>query len=535
MPVLHHNSEAVSVWHGDCLDVLRELPDCSVDAIVTDPPYGLSDLRPSQVTAAITAWAAGDRERVPDARGFMGRSWDAFVPPPAVWDECLRVLKPGGHLAAFTGSRTYDLMGIAIRMAGFEIRDGLMWQYASGMPKGLDVSKAIDKARDDRGDVRHVCRWLRARIDEHPTVTVKTIAAEFGVHSRMVDHWAARDTDSQPSLPTPEQWVRLGLILGFGHEMDDEVDRLNVRKGTWGHERADRVTTPVRREVYGTGSRDVEHAGTPVLDDAARWSGWNTALKPAHEPIVLARKPLVGTVAGNVLAHGVGGINIDGCRVSMSDADRDAARVPQRSTHGYANLGDGEGRNGERFQPAAGGRFPANVILSHTETCDESECDEGCPVAELDQQSGTTPSNARADKGRGMGYHGADGERGAWTGGDSGGASRFFPTFRYQAKAPKSERPKVDGVAHPTCKPLAVMAWLARLLCPPGGTVLEPFAGSGTTIEACLDEGFRVIGVEREGDYLPLIDVRVQRATQRATARTAEAGPAGLFDLDTAA
>ena len=136
---------------GDCLAWLRSMPDSSVDSIVTDPPYGLSNIKPERIAEAITAWATGDRERVPDGKGFMGKAWDSFVPPPAVWDECLRVLKPGGHLVAFAGSRTHDLMGMSIRMAGFEIRDGLAWLYGSGFPKSMDVSKAIDKAAGVEG------------------------------------------------------------------------------------------------------------------------------------------------------------------------------------------------------------------------------------------------------------------------------------------------------------------------------------------------------------------------------------------------
>lgn len=142
----YYQDEHVTLYHGDCLDHLRDMPDNSVDAIVTDPPYGLSNTTPDKVADTIVRWASGDREHVPDGRGFMGRPWDAFVPPPAVWDECLRVLKPGGHMLVFAGTRTQDLMGLSIRLAGFELRDSLAWIYGSGFPKSMDVSKAIDKA-----------------------------------------------------------------------------------------------------------------------------------------------------------------------------------------------------------------------------------------------------------------------------------------------------------------------------------------------------------------------------------------------------
>ena len=385
--------EPVTLHHADALDVLRALPDASVHAVVTDPPYGLSEVGPARLSAALTAWVNGDREHVPDGRGFMGKAWDAFVPPPAVWDECLRVLKPGGHMLVFAGSRTVDLMGLSIRLAGFEIRDTLQWLYGSGFPKSHNVHKST-------GD--------------------------------------------------------------------------------------------------------------------SRFEGWGTALKPAVEPIILARKPLESTVARNVLAHGVGGLNIDGCRVKALDsqlADKYAS-VRNAAARNNAVYGvDTRPRSEGNIQPHSDGRFPANVILSHAEACDESECEQGCPVAELDQQSGVTRSTAHS-RGCGKGATGTYGEYGddlpAVRGPeDSGGASRFFPTFRYQAKAPKRERPKVDGVSHPTVKPVALMRWLVRLITPPGGTVLDPFAGSGTTGQAAHAEGLRAVLVERDPDYVKLAAARL--------------------------
>ena len=379
---LIEDAGGVKLHHGDCLAVLRELPDASVDAVVTDPPYGLSNTDPSHVAETITRWVSGDREYLPGGSGFMGKAWDAFVPPVAVWDECLRVLKPGGHLLAFAGSRTFDLMALGIRLAGFDVRDSVAWLYGSGFPKSLDVSKAIDKAA---GAEREVVGQAR------------------GAGNGSV------------------------VGLGSGRSMASEYE----------------VTAPA----------------TP---EAERWQGWGTALKPAFEPIVVARRPLVGTVAANVLAHGTGALNIGACRVAATDKAKFPAGVVSDTENVYGN---GAGRysnrpRGEDSNPA--GRWPANVVL------DESQ------ATELDQQ--------------------AD-------------ASRFF----YVAKAPKSERPVVDGTAHPTVKPLALMRWLVRLVTPPGGVVLEPFAGSGTTVEAALLEGFDVVAVEREADYLPLIRARMTR------------------------
>lgn len=388
--VPHYICDRVTLHAGDCLDVLRAIPGASVDAIVTDPPYGLAEHKPERIAAALAGWLAGDREQVPDGKGFMGRAWDGFVPPPAVWDECLRVLKPGGHVAVFAAPRTVDLMGLSIRLAGFEVRDAigaglLAWVQGQGFPKG------------------------------------------------------------------------------------------------------------------------------------------KTQLKPAWEPILVARRPLEGTVAANVLAHGTGALNIDACRIGDSGggtscSNRDAAG----RCLGHRNAG--RSTSGETFHGAdtAGGRWPANVVL------DEHA------AAELDQQSGHSKSPASftpgASRKRSSMEGGVLGARGTVIGpGDEGGASRFFPVFRYQAKASTKERPKVDGVSHPTVKPLDLMRWLVRLVTPPGGTVLDPFAGSGTTIEAALQEGFHVIGVEREPDYLPLIVQRIQRAT--TPAQTAHDTPDGLFDL----
>lgn len=359
---------------GDCLDRLRALPDASVHAVITDPPYGLANTTPTQVAETVGRWVAGDREHVPTGRGFMGKPWDAFVPPPAVWDECRRVLTPGGHLLAFAGSRTVDLMGLSIRLAGLDVRDGLVWLYGSGFPKSLDVARALERG---------------------------------------------------------------------GH-------------------------------------------------DAQTWRGWGTALKPSQEPMVLARRPMDGTVAASVVEHGTGALNVDATR-----------------------------SGGET------GRWPANALL------------DGHAANEVDRQGGWTASAAQdMELPTRPGFSGTTfGDVTAPTASsvrghdDAGGASRFFPVFRYEAKAPTAERPVVDGVAHPTVKPLALMRWLVRLLTPPGGVVLDPFMGSGTTVEAALAEGFRVVGVEREPTYMPLVRARVERQAAAARRVSAQLGAEPLFDL----
>jgi site-specific DNA-methyltransferase (adenine-specific) len=279
-------------------------------------------------------------------------------------------------------------------------------------------------------------------------------------------------------------------------------DRLNSPSGIVS---AGRESSPVRREITSAGT-----------EDAARWEGWGTALKPAHEPIVVARKPLAGTVAANVLTWGTGGLNIDGCRVSWDEKSLalDTARraAPRKDITGGRFHTDSDadvrGYIGEKESPD--GRWPPNILLS-----DEA-------AAEMDRQTGTLTSGSNnfiressADfSGNTSPAYGAESRPAGQqmiSYGDTGGASRFFPCFKYQAKAPPSERPKVDGIAHPTTKPVALMRWLVKLVTPPEGIVLDPFAGTGTTAEACLDKGFRCILIERDEDYLKLIRARMNK------------------------
>ena len=409
-----------TIHNGDCIETMNAMPPESVDAIVTDPPYGLS---------------------------FMQAKWDA-TPPGVQWAEaCYRVLKPGGHIAAFGGTRTWHRLAVAIEDAGLEMRDSLAWLYGSGFPKSMNVGKAIDKAA--------------------------------GAEREVVG-------------PSPHSGNRTA-DMGYRGSVPNEGERL--------------ITAPA----------------TP---EAAQWDGWGTALKPAFEPIVLARKPLAEkTVARNVLAHGTGAINVDACRIGTDDnlnggrgagifllggagsVDelRALAAAGEKTPNGetatlvLARAETAKERMGEYAQPS--GRWPANVLLDHH------------AAAWVDEQSGVKPPSRRTaskdyELRRNVYSAVKDTQAGdEWGYTDSGGASRFF----YTAKAPKSERPNVDGVQHPTVKPLAIMRWLLRLVTPPGGTVLDPFAGSGTTIEAALIEGFDPIGIEMEADYLPLIQQRIDR------------------------
>ena len=422
----------MNIIHGDCLEELKKLEDNSVDAIVTDPPYGLSNTKPQQVADVLKAWVTGDTVSVPTKRGgFMGADWDSFVPPPAVWEECMRVLKPGGHMAVFAGSRTQDLMGLSIRLAGFEIRDTLGWVYGSGFPKSHNIGKAIDKAAGAERE---------------------KVAATGGL-----TNYAVMNDDG---------WSKIGQ------------------------------------------ANPVMDGPTPATPEAAKWDGWGTALKPAIEPIILARKPLDGTVANNVLAHGVGGLNIDACRVKGEPIEIHARTSNITGANSMSGTSTGSTGTGE-FR--TDGRFPANVLLDE-HAAKEMDKQSGVSVSRAGGMSGDRKSGQIANEGGPRGLA----ERGGHD--DSGGASRFFPVFKYQAKAPKKERPVIvreDGskIQHPTVKPLKLMEWLVTLITPEGGTILDPFAGTGTTLQAATNKGFRPIGIEADTDYIQLIHRRMEGGT----------------------
>lgn len=504
--------EGASLIVGDCREALARFPAHRFDAVVTDPPYEI---------------------------GFMGRSWDSagVAFDPKTWAAVLRVLKPGGHLLAFGATRTYHRIAVAIEDAGFEIRDSLHWFYGTGFPKSLNVARAIDAARtEDLEPVRRVCRTIRAAMEARG-ISSADLAPVFGVHPRMIDHWAARDTDSQPSLPTVEQWRRLarGLrIVG----LDAEVARLNARKGSPGealltapvlgeHESA-AAATKWRENVLGTAPGTAGVIRAPNSEAARQWEGWGTALKPGHEPVILARKPLAGTVAENVQRWGTGAINVDGCRIGSGTFGGSGA--PEGGA-----WAEGSGLS-KGYQPQTGaeGRWPANVLL-----------DEGA-AAELDAQSGERKSGERkSGEYRSMGYEGGDPREYPAVAASSGGASRFF----YVAKPGRAERDlgcdhlptRTGGEAtnreddsagvrnpraganhgggarnhHPTVKPIDLMRYLCRLVTPPGGTVLDPFTGSGTTGIAALQEGFTFVGCEQSDDYAEIARARIAAGGKR--------------------
>jgi site-specific DNA-methyltransferase (adenine-specific) len=390
---------------GDCLDKLKELDDNSVDSIVTDPPYGLS---------------------------FMGKKWDYDVPSTEIWEECIRVLKPGGHLLSFAGSRTYHRMAVRIEDAGFEIRDQIMWIYGSGFPKSMDISKQIDK--------------------------------KFGAEREVIGEYMY--PDGKPRNTTMHQTTRNGIYS-------------NIKTNG---EPNDRSIT------------------APETDEAKNWEGWGTALKPAHEPIVMARKPLVGTVVDNILEWGTGGINIDGCRIGVDNNDINHRSIDNKNVHttNFANNGNPRPDKipEQESQLNSKGRFPANIIFD----------EEAGRI--LDEQSGTSKSTGGTNDIIVESKFGqvSNIPQTPFSYGDTGGASRFF----YCPKTSKSDRNAGTTNTHPTVKPTDLMSYLIRLVTPKGGIVLDPFMGSGSTGKGAVREGMVFIGIERESEYFEIAEARIQ-------------------------
>lgn len=450
----------VELLHGDCADVMALcLPDNSVDAIVTDPPYGLA---------------------------FMGKRWDYDVPAVEVWAECLRVLKPGGHLLAFAGTRTQHRMAVRIEDAGFEIRDMIAWVYGSGFPKSLDVSKAIDKTGGS--SVAWFGPWFR-KWREDKGITQKQVAALFpsksGGLTGCVANW-----ELGLNMPTPEQFNLIRDTFGLPFDSVEAVQREVIGQRTTGIGTGNGAT-PIMRD----GNRDIT---APATEAARQWHGWGTALKPALEPITVARKPLLGTVAANVLEHGTGALNIDACRVPVDpEADASQLRTMQRSQRPN---GDGWGMStvsGDTPQVVrADGRWPANLIHDGS--------DEVAAQFPETKSGGYPPEGGQRSQVPTYGKPTARGEQKFTS--SEGSAARFF----YCAKSSKKDRG--EGNTHPTVKPTELMRYLVRLVTPPGGLVLDPFMGSGSTGKAAVLEGFRFVGIDMTAEYVTIAKARIEAA-----------------------
>lgn len=382
------------IIHGDCIEVMAAMEPEMADAIVTDPPYGLS---------------------------FMGKGWDHGVPGVEFWIEALRVAKPGAHLLAFGGTRTYHRLACAIEDAGWEVRDCVMWVYGSGFPKSHDVSKAIDKAAGAE----------------------RTVAGSYTVGGT-----AAKGKRKGRAAAASDEGAAIGCY----------------------------------KELYITG---------PATDDAKKWQGWGTALKPAWEPIIVARKPLCGTVAENVLRHGTGAINVDGCRVGAE------AVTVNTWNDGAKPFGGGAGH--EYTGRTVVGRWPANVMHDGSEE-----------VVNLMGKAARffyCAKASKADRDEGLeaflAVHRPNGNK--WTDQD-------YRVTRGERPPSAESGPRRNH--HPTVKPTTLMRYLCRLVTPPGGVVLDPFFGSGSTGKAAILEGFRFVGIEREAEYVEIAKARVGAASR---------------------
>jgi site-specific DNA-methyltransferase (adenine-specific) len=525
----------MKVINGNNIEVLKQYPDNYFDAIVTDPPYGLG--KEPNAEELMKDWIEKGYHEI-SGTGFMGKEWDAFIPQPLFWKEAFRVLKHGGHVVSFFGSRTYDWGVMSMRFAGFEVRDCIQWLYGSGFPKSHNISKAIDKMYGAEREV---------------------IGEKKSIDGRLL------------SSRVPNA---INKYQGGFNTYSDLIYNTNITISS--------------------------------TEQAKQWDGWGSALKPANEPIVLARKPLEKglTIAENVLKWGTGAINIDGCRVAIDENDKN------QRPNGSISLQDGGktsifnigGRNesiGGNTLDMNKGRFPANIILTHHEDCEcigtkkvkgtsgyetdgedretkfgqvksnkitthygseetveDWTCHEDCPIKILDEQSGVLKSGQlKSDsytKDRENHSIFAGGSKFTHKGysANIGGASRFF----YVAKASKSERNKgLDGFEekalafsnqakaelkrgnenfdggdakghgnsirhlknfHPTVKPIKLMQYLVRLITPPNGIVLDPFCGSGTTGVACKLEGVQFVGLEQDAEYCKIAQARIDNYTE---------------------
>lgn len=473
------------VLNADCIEAMQKMEPDSIDAVVTDPPYDLTQNKKGGTGAAsLNPNSPAGRSRIGTGNGgggFMGKDWDAtgIAFKVETWAEVLRVAKPGAFLLACGGSRTFHRMMIAIEDAGWELRDTIMWVYGSGFPKSLDVSKAFDKA----GGVppEEQARLLRTK-REGLGMSREELAEKVGCTTSSIRDWEeGRSRESGKPLefmvPSPEYRDKLTVILDYTQDERKAIGASTNRAGDG--------------SVIGLGhSGQLREGGNTEL--SKRWEGWGTALKPAFEPIVVARKPLVGTVIQNVARYGTGAINIDGCRVQVNSDDPNHRPGETETTDATTSM---FGISSQRRGSLGEGRWPANLIHDGSE---EVLAEFPASKGQAGSITGIEPSSKTST------VYGDYAERRESTPrGDSGSAARFF----YCAKASKSDRGV--GNIHPTVKPLALMRYLVRLVTPPGGIVLDPFTGSGTTGVAAKAEGVSFIGMEREPEYHRIATARI--------------------------
>lgn len=517
---LYSENENYKLYHGNMLDMSEVIEPNSIDSIITDPPYELN---------------------------FMNKGWDnsGIAFQPDTWKKCYEVLKPGGHLLAFGGSRTFHRIACAIEDAGFEIRDTIMWLYGSGFPKSMDISKSLDKRNGKQNeDFTKFGNYVK-RCREAKGYSKNDIDKIMGTNTACA-WWEGRmyKDDFIVQLPDKENYYKLKEVLDMNDDYDyliewQEAEREVIGKkesGCFNGQEKDRYT------IGSSKSLEVDIT-IPSTDLAKQWQGWGTALKPSFEPIIVARKPFKGSLVDNVIEYGVGGINIDECRVGNEERTQFSGRSQSKST--VYNSYNQDNAHYETVQ----GRFPANTILTY----DESDFDEVC---------GGFP-NTKSQKPRNVSNEYTSAIYGKYAErqenciyNDSGSASRYF----YCAKASKKDRDeglenfiattdkaKGNGLdricefcgvsqltpelchcevkswitkprknTHPTVKPTSLMQYLVRLVTPNGGIVLDPFNGSGSTGKAVMYEnkernkGYKYIGIELTEEYLPISKARIE-------------------------
>lgn len=454
------------------IEYLKTLPDNSVDSIVTDAPYGLG--KEPVAAEVLKDWLEKGYHKIKSkSGGFMGKSWDAFVPQPLFWKEVFRVLKPGGHVLCSFGTRTYDWGVMAMRFAGFEIRDQVQWIYGTGFPKSMDISKAIDKQSEKTKLFKPFA--IHYETQRQLKCLTHNEICENGKFYNNYNHGGASSNWSLgANVATIEQWNILQPLLELSFDFLPLIERVEAEREIIGSK------VGIKRYVfsgfqYGENGTDKVELDITIAatDEAKQWQGWGTALKPANEPIVLARKPISEkTVAANILKWGTGAIWIDGCRVGIEELNYNTTSYKESASGEFANQSTKNFITGTKN---AVGRFPSNVILDEF------------AVKMLDEQSR-----------------------------DTGGASRFF----YTAKPSNEEknkfirdlheaRSKIN--THETVKPVSLMRYLVKMITPPVGTCVDPFVGSGTTMIACKLENINGIGID-------FIEKNCEIANKRLTA-----------------
>ena len=440
--------------NGDCIEQMQKLIDdgVQVESVVTDPPYEL---------------------------GFMGKSWDAsgIAFDKKTWELAFQLLKPGGYLLAFSASRNYHRMAIAVEDAGFEIRDQIMWIYGSGFPKNLNIGKGIDKKPNaDLNEFSKALKERRIELGYSLSEADKLITGGTTMYSFLEGR---KNDDVYP--PNREYWKNIKKHFGMnGWEkiIENNLKVVGEKDGSYGYQK------------NGERWKNTTNETELTSETAKQYEGWGTALKPAHEPIVMARKPLEGTVADNILKHGTGGINIDGCRIETEENLNGGAYAKngnRGSLEGDIRSGASEGMFqsektiGEDFvQPI--GRFPANVIHDGLDT-------EWARYFYV-------PKTSKSERNQGL-------------------VEFEDKQYSHDGRKKSIENPyqrnkSISKNNHPTVKPQELMKYLCRLVTPKGGTVLDPFMGSGSTGMAAKDEGFDFIGIEREKEYFEISEQRIK-------------------------